>query len=337
MEYVPVGHRPQRARLREWPSTQQVPLTSRCEGRVWRGHERDLRVQRSHRDAAGDLSGRILALRDRAWMALMLMRYGFVRIGAAIAMRVRAFEDEGAGAGTPTSLDEKGGKERRIACITRRPSIGAPTSRRPASSRARRWRCSRSAARVSGEAMLAQENAGRSGARPGDGRTHRRASTAARSSRPRWCSYCFVRTELPVTLQVTPVPAICSWNEKLTVIDDPVKVQVRGENESVSVPPFGSGTAQVAGRVAVATSPETVAKNVQLTPRQVIEEDRSHKRAVKGLGPGKRTAVVARARGRPGSHPRSKKARILAARATTGREASDAENGVGESRRACPQ
>jgi site-specific recombinase XerD len=58
--------------------------------------------------AAGDLR----ALRDRALMALML--YGFVRVGAAVAMRVRDFEDEGEHANLV--LHEKGGKERRIAC-----------------------------------------------------------------------------------------------------------------------------------------------------------------------------------------------------------------------------
>jgi site-specific recombinase XerD len=51
-------------------------------------------------------------LRDRALMALML--YGFVRVGAAVAMRVRDFEDEGEHANLV--LHEKGGKERRIAC-----------------------------------------------------------------------------------------------------------------------------------------------------------------------------------------------------------------------------
>jgi integrase len=58
--------------------------------------------------AGGDL----LALRDRALMALML--YGFVRVGAAVAMRVRDFEDEGEHANLV--LHEKGGRERRIAC-----------------------------------------------------------------------------------------------------------------------------------------------------------------------------------------------------------------------------
>jgi integrase/recombinase XerD len=56
--------------------------------------------------------GNLLALRDRALMALML--YGFVRVGAAVAMRVRDFEDEGEHANLV--LHEKGGKERRIAC-----------------------------------------------------------------------------------------------------------------------------------------------------------------------------------------------------------------------------
>ncbi len=45
-------------------------------------------------------------------MALML--FGFVRVGAAVAMRVRDFEDEGEHANLV--LHEKGGKERRIAC-----------------------------------------------------------------------------------------------------------------------------------------------------------------------------------------------------------------------------
>jgi hypothetical protein len=43
-------------------------------------------------DAAA-ATGDLRALRDRALMALML--YGFVRVGAAVAMRVRDFEDEG--------------------------------------------------------------------------------------------------------------------------------------------------------------------------------------------------------------------------------------------------
>ena len=54
----------------------------------------------------------ICALRDRALMALML--YGFVRVGAAVAMRVRDFEDQGEHASLV--LHERGGKERRIAC-----------------------------------------------------------------------------------------------------------------------------------------------------------------------------------------------------------------------------
>lgn len=57
-------------------------------------------------------TGNLLALRDRALMAVML--YGFVRVGAAVAMRVRDFEDEGEHANLV--LREKGGKERRIAC-----------------------------------------------------------------------------------------------------------------------------------------------------------------------------------------------------------------------------
>jgi site-specific recombinase XerD len=62
-------------------------------------------------DAAA-AGGDIRALRDRALLALML--YGFVRVGAAVAMRVRDFEDEGEHANLV--LHEKGGKERRIAC-----------------------------------------------------------------------------------------------------------------------------------------------------------------------------------------------------------------------------
>lgn len=58
------------------------------------------------------VTGDLRALRDRALMALML--YGFVRVGAAVAMRVRDFEDEGEHANLV--LHEKGGKERRIAC-----------------------------------------------------------------------------------------------------------------------------------------------------------------------------------------------------------------------------
>jgi site-specific recombinase XerD len=57
-------------------------------------------------------TGDLLALRDRALMAVML--YGFVRVGAAVGMRVRDFEDEGEHASL--ILREKGNKERRIAC-----------------------------------------------------------------------------------------------------------------------------------------------------------------------------------------------------------------------------
>jgi site-specific recombinase XerD len=62
-------------------------------------------------DAAA-AGGDLLALRDRALMALML--YGFVRVGAAVGMRVRDFEDEGEHASLV--LVEKGGQERRLAC-----------------------------------------------------------------------------------------------------------------------------------------------------------------------------------------------------------------------------
>jgi integrase len=57
-------------------------------------------------------SGNLLALRDRALMALML--YGFVRVGAVVKMTVRDFEDEAEHASL--LLREKGGRERRIAC-----------------------------------------------------------------------------------------------------------------------------------------------------------------------------------------------------------------------------
>ena len=79
----------------------KTPVFSRDDGR---------RLFASLDEAAA--SGDLLALRDRALMALML--YGFVRIGAAVAMRVRDFEDEGEHANLV--LHEKGGKERRIAC-----------------------------------------------------------------------------------------------------------------------------------------------------------------------------------------------------------------------------
>jgi site-specific recombinase XerD len=54
----------------------------------------------------------LLALRDRALLGVML--FGFVRVGAALRMRVRDFEGEGASASLV--LHEKGGKERRIPC-----------------------------------------------------------------------------------------------------------------------------------------------------------------------------------------------------------------------------
>jgi len=56
--------------------------------------------------------GELLALRDRALFAVML--FGFVRVGAAVKMNVRDFEDEGEHASLV--LHEKGGKERRIPC-----------------------------------------------------------------------------------------------------------------------------------------------------------------------------------------------------------------------------
>jgi integrase/recombinase XerD len=43
-----------------------------------------------------------------------MMLYGFVRVGAAVKMRVRDFEDDGEYASLV--LHEKGGKERRIPC-----------------------------------------------------------------------------------------------------------------------------------------------------------------------------------------------------------------------------
>ena len=57
-------------------------------------------------------TGDLLALRDRALMAVML--YGLVRVGGAVGMRVQDFED--AGEHASLLLREKGGKERRIAC-----------------------------------------------------------------------------------------------------------------------------------------------------------------------------------------------------------------------------
>jgi len=58
------------------------------------------------------VAGDVVALRDRALFAVML--FGFVRVGAAVKMRVRDFEDEGPAAWLV--LHEKGGKERRIPC-----------------------------------------------------------------------------------------------------------------------------------------------------------------------------------------------------------------------------
>jgi integrase/recombinase XerD len=57
-------------------------------------------------------NGHVLALRDRALFAVML--YGFVRVGAAVRMSVRDFDDSGEQAALV--LHEKGGKERRIPC-----------------------------------------------------------------------------------------------------------------------------------------------------------------------------------------------------------------------------
>ena len=54
----------------------------------------------------------ILTLRDRALFAVML--FGFVRVGAAVKLAVRDFQDEGEDAWL--MLHEKGGKERRIPC-----------------------------------------------------------------------------------------------------------------------------------------------------------------------------------------------------------------------------
>lgn len=54
----------------------------------------------------------LLTLRDRALIALMI--FSFARVGAAISMRVRDFQDEGGEAFLV--LHEKGGKERRLPC-----------------------------------------------------------------------------------------------------------------------------------------------------------------------------------------------------------------------------
>ncbi len=62
-------------------------------------------------DSAAE-DGHVLALRDRALFAVML--YGFVRVGAAVRMSVRDFDDSGEQAALV--LHEKGGKERRIPC-----------------------------------------------------------------------------------------------------------------------------------------------------------------------------------------------------------------------------
>jgi site-specific recombinase XerD len=62
--------------------------------------------------AALDADDSILGLRDRAMCAVML--FGFVRVGALVAMNVRDFEDQGEAAWLV--LHEKGGKERRIPC-----------------------------------------------------------------------------------------------------------------------------------------------------------------------------------------------------------------------------
>lgn len=79
----------------------KTPIFSRDEGRR-------LFASLDAEAATGD----ILALRDRGLMAVML--YGCVRVGAAVAMRVRDFEDKGEHASLVRR--EKGGKERRVAC-----------------------------------------------------------------------------------------------------------------------------------------------------------------------------------------------------------------------------
>jgi len=60
----------------------------------------------------GALRGELVALRDRALFSVML--FGFVRVGAAVKMLVRDFDD--AGELALLVLHEKGGKERRIPC-----------------------------------------------------------------------------------------------------------------------------------------------------------------------------------------------------------------------------
>jgi site-specific recombinase XerD len=98
-----LGHNPARSVRTERLVVREgkTPVFSRDEGRR-------LFAALDGEAATGDL----LALRDRALMAVML--YGFVRVGAAVAMKVRDFEDEGEHASLV--LREKGGKERRIAC-----------------------------------------------------------------------------------------------------------------------------------------------------------------------------------------------------------------------------
>ena len=78
----------------------KTPVFSRDEGR---------RLFASLDEAAA--TGDLRALRDRALFADALR---LVRVGAAVGMRVRDFEDEGEHASLV--LREKGGKERRIAC-----------------------------------------------------------------------------------------------------------------------------------------------------------------------------------------------------------------------------
>lgn len=62
-------------------------------------------------DAAADTRD-LIALRDRALFGIML--FGFVRVGAAVRMKVVEFED--AGEFAQLVLHEKGGNERRIPC-----------------------------------------------------------------------------------------------------------------------------------------------------------------------------------------------------------------------------
>ena len=98
-----LGHNPARSVRTERLVVREgkTPIFSRDEGR---------RLFASLDAAAA--TGDILALRDRALMAVML--YGFVRVSAAVGMRVRDFEDEGEFASL--ALLEKGGVERRIDC-----------------------------------------------------------------------------------------------------------------------------------------------------------------------------------------------------------------------------